>query len=109
MTLPPVYLHALGMINALGDDTAAIASALAASQSPGMGPMSMKNGDAFVGRVLAPLDIAPPAALERFDCRNNRLLLAALAVKAMDKETTEHAGDENHDALSGFSGAAPRE
>jgi 3-oxoacyl-[acyl-carrier-protein] synthase-1 len=78
MRLPPVYLRALGMINALGDETAAIASALSTSQSPGMGPMSMKNGDAFVGRVLAPLDIAPPAALERFDCRNNRLLLAAL-------------------------------
>jgi 3-oxoacyl-[acyl-carrier-protein] synthase-1 len=78
MTLPPVYLHALGMINALGNDTDAIVSALAASQSPGMGPMPMRTGDAFVGRVLAPLDIAPPAALERFDCRNNRLLLAAL-------------------------------
>jgi len=78
MTLPSVYLHALGMINALGNDTDAIVSALAASQSPGMGPMPMRTGDAFVGRVLAPLDIAPPAALERFDCRNNRLLLAAL-------------------------------
>ncbi|SAK58266.1 3-oxoacyl-ACP synthase [Caballeronia catudaia] len=78
MTPPPVYLNALGMINALGSDADAIASALAASESPGMGPMAMKNGDAFVGRVLAPLDIAPPAALERFACRNNRLLLAAL-------------------------------
>jgi len=78
MTLPSVYLHALGMINALGDDAESIASALATSQSPGMGPMPTKAGDAFVGRVLAPLDNAPPAALERFDCRNNRLLLAAL-------------------------------
>ncbi|SPB17727.1 3-oxoacyl-ACP synthase [Caballeronia novacaledonica] len=78
MTFPPVYLNALGMINALGDDTGAVAAALAASRSPGMAAMPMKNGDAFVGRVLAPLDIAPPDALVRFDCRNNRLLLAAL-------------------------------
>lgn len=34
-------------------------------------------------------------------------LIAALAVKAMDKEIAEHAGDGNHDALSGFSSAAP--
>ncbi|BAN27562.1 beta-ketoacyl-[acyl-carrier-protein] synthase family protein [Caballeronia insecticola] len=86
MTLPPVYLHALGMINALGSDTASVATGLAASQSPGMGPMTMKSGDAFVGRVLAPLDIAPPAALERFDCRNNRLLLAALELIRDDIE-----------------------
>lgn len=78
MTLPSVYLHALGMINALGNDLDAIASALATSQSPGMGPVALKSGDAFVGRVLAPLDLAVPAPLERFDCRNNRLLLAAL-------------------------------
>lgn len=79
MMLPPVYLHALGMINALGADTDSIASALAASESPGMGPMRLKSGDAFVGRVIAPLDIAPSPALARFDCRNNRMLLAALA------------------------------
>jgi 3-oxoacyl-[acyl-carrier-protein] synthase-1 len=78
VTLPSVYLHALGMVNALGGDVDSIASALAAAQSPGMGPMRTRRGDAFVGRVLAPLDIAPPASVARFDCRNNRLLLAAL-------------------------------
>ena len=79
MTLPPVYLHALGMINALGSDVDSIARALAASHSPGMGPMRCNNGDAFVGRVMQALDIAPPDALARFDCSNNRMLLAALA------------------------------
>jgi 3-oxoacyl-[acyl-carrier-protein] synthase-1 len=29
--------------------------------------------------VTAPLDLAPPDSLSRYDCRNNRLLLAALA------------------------------
>jgi 3-oxoacyl-[acyl-carrier-protein] synthase-1 len=39
----------------------------------------MRAGDAFVGRVTAPLDVAPHASLARYDCRNNRLLLAVLA------------------------------
>ncbi|WP_244816392.1 beta-ketoacyl-[acyl-carrier-protein] synthase family protein [Caballeronia sp. Lep1P3] len=78
MTLPSVYLHALGMVNALGGDVDSIATALASGESPGMGRMRMQHGDAFVGRVTGSLDIAPPVALAHFDCRNNRMLLAAL-------------------------------
>ena len=78
MTLLPVYLHALGMVNALGGDVASIVPALEAAQSPGMGLMHTGIGDAYVGRVSTPLDIALPATLKRFDCRNNRMLLAAL-------------------------------
>jgi 3-oxoacyl-[acyl-carrier-protein] synthase-1 len=78
MTLPPVYLHALGMVNALGGDVASIVLALEAAQSPGMGLMHTGIGDAYVGRVSTPLDTALPATLKRFDCRNNRMLLAAL-------------------------------
>ena len=33
MTLPPVYLHALGMVNALGGDVASIVPALAAARA----------------------------------------------------------------------------
>jgi 3-oxoacyl-[acyl-carrier-protein] synthase-1 len=44
-----------------------------------MGVARVGNGEpAFVGRVSAPLDRAPPPALARYDCRNNRLLLLAL-------------------------------
>ncbi|MDY7800975.1 beta-ketoacyl-[acyl-carrier-protein] synthase family protein [Burkholderia stagnalis] len=74
-----VYLHALGMVNALGGNVDEIADALRDGVSPGMGHASADGGDAFAGRVLTPLDIAPPDALAHFDCRNNRLLLAALA------------------------------
>ncbi|KVZ05943.1 beta-ketoacyl-[acyl-carrier-protein] synthase family protein [Burkholderia stagnalis] len=74
-----VYLHALGMVNALGGNVDEIAGALRDGVSPGMGHASADGGDAFAGRVLTPLDIAPPDALAHFDCRNNRLLLAALA------------------------------
>jgi len=80
MKLPHVYLHALGMVNALGADTAAIAAALATGVSPGMGRVAFggEHG-AYVGRAQASLALAPPAHLARYDCRNNRLLLAALA------------------------------
>jgi 3-oxoacyl-[acyl-carrier-protein] synthase-1 len=76
---PRIYLHALGMINALGDDVEAIAAALANGRAPGMGPIETRAGTRFAGRVTAPLKLAPPAALAAYDCRNNRLLLAALA------------------------------
>lgn len=78
MKAPSVYLHALGMINALGNGLDAIVPALAAAHAPGMANAHTGIGEAFVGSVLAPLDLAPPAALARYDCRNNRLLLAAL-------------------------------
>jgi 3-oxoacyl-[acyl-carrier-protein] synthase-1 len=79
MNAPRVYLHALGMINALGGDIDAILPALNAGVAMGMGTMHTGIGEAFVGSVTAPLDLAPPASLARYDCRNNRLLLAALA------------------------------
>jgi len=76
---PPVYLHALGMINALGGDVESIVAALARADAPGMGPLDTRTGRVFAARVTTPLDLAPPPALAAFDCRNNRLLLAALA------------------------------
>jgi len=79
MKAPSVYLHALGMINALGGDLDSIVPALAASDARGMTTVHTGIGDAFVGSVVTPLELAPPAHLARYDCRNNRLLLAALA------------------------------
>ncbi|CAB3765502.1 beta-ketoacyl-[acyl-carrier-protein] synthase family protein [Paraburkholderia humisilvae] len=75
----PVYLHAPGMINALGHDVESIAHALAAGHAQGMTMMRTGIGDMLVGRVMDPLEIAPPETLARYDCRNNRILLAALA------------------------------
>jgi 3-oxoacyl-[acyl-carrier-protein] synthase-1 len=79
MNPPRVYLHALGLINALGGSVDSIVPALAAGVAPGMGTIHTGIGDAFVGSVTAPLNLAPPESLARYDCRNNRLLLAALA------------------------------
>ncbi|MFT4507986.1 beta-ketoacyl-[acyl-carrier-protein] synthase family protein [Caballeronia sp. 15711] len=79
MNGPRVYLHALGMINALGDTIDTIVPALAAGIAPGMRTIHTGIGDTFAGSVIAPLTLAPPDSLARYDCRNNRLLLAALA------------------------------
>ncbi|KGB90265.1 hypothetical protein DM81_888 [Burkholderia multivorans] len=78
-TRTPVYLSAPGMINALGATTEDIVAALRTGTAPGMGPRSDVAGGGWVGRAVSTLDIAPPASLAHFDCRNNRLLLAALA------------------------------
>jgi len=79
MKAPSVYLHALGMINALGGDLDSIVPALAVGDARGMASVHTGIGDAFVGSVVTPLELAPSADLARYDCRNNRLLLAALA------------------------------
>ncbi|MCA8227652.1 beta-ketoacyl-[acyl-carrier-protein] synthase family protein [Burkholderia vietnamiensis] len=78
-TRTTVYLSAPGMINALGATTDAIVDALGRGVAPGMAPRADAPAGGWVGRVTAPLECAPPAALAHFDCRNNRLLLAALA------------------------------
>ena len=79
MNAPRVYLHSLGLINALGGNVDSIVPALAAGVAPGMATIHTGIGDAFVGSVTVPLDLAPRESLARYDCRNNRLLLAALA------------------------------
>jgi 3-oxoacyl-[acyl-carrier-protein] synthase I len=95
MRAPSVYLHALGMINALGGNVDEIVPALAATHAPGMANVHTGIGDAFAGSVLAPLDLAPRADLARYDCRNNRLLLAALAqiAPAIDAARERYGAD----------------
>ncbi|NTY36330.1 beta-ketoacyl-[acyl-carrier-protein] synthase family protein [Burkholderia diffusa] len=91
-TQAPVYLSALGMVNALGGSVDEIAAALRTGVSPGMGPHAAEPSRGWVGQVRSPLDIAPPARLTHFDCRNNRLLLAALAqiAPAVDAVVARH-------------------
>jgi 3-oxoacyl-[acyl-carrier-protein] synthase-1 len=80
MSVMRCYLNALGMINALGDDLDAIAGALARADTSGIVTVQIGPGEsqALVGSVRGALDLAPPPALAHFDCRNNRLLLAAV-------------------------------
>ncbi len=79
MTTATVYLHAMGMVNSLGADLDTITRALTAAHAPGTGLMLRQGREVFVAQVTTPLERAPSGALARYDCRNNRLLLAALS------------------------------
>jgi 3-oxoacyl-[acyl-carrier-protein] synthase-1 len=94
----PVYLHALGMVNALGHDADAVRHAVIAAKaddSSGMGAIATAQGQVYVGAVTTPLDHAPSSELARFDCRHNRLLLAALAqiAPAIDAARADFGAD----------------
>ncbi|TVT46859.1 MAG: beta-ketoacyl-[acyl-carrier-protein] synthase family protein [Denitromonas halophila] len=77
---PLITLPALGLVNALGHDTASVSHALFRGDTTGM---VRENGwlpqrAARVGRARIPDLPALPAELAHYDSRNNRLLLAAL-------------------------------
>jgi 3-oxoacyl-[acyl-carrier-protein] synthase-1 len=77
---PPVFLSALGLVNALGAGCDEVRAHLLAGDTSGMVRETgwvATGGDALVGKVRAELPRVP-AHLARYDCRNNRLLLAAL-------------------------------
>ncbi|HNE26484.1 MAG TPA: beta-ketoacyl-[acyl-carrier-protein] synthase family protein [Pseudomonadales bacterium] len=67
-------LSALGLINALGSSKEEVLNHFLSGCAPGM----QAQNNFWTGRVTATLP-AVPKALTMFDCRNNRLLLAALA------------------------------
>ena len=73
------YLHALGIVNALGSDQAAVRRGLYAGSTAGM----QARADFIPGRevrvgVVAAEPTGLEAGLERFASRNNRLLRAAV-------------------------------
>lgn len=77
----PVHLSALGLVNALGNSREEVRGRLLAGDGSGMVRESgwLTSGEeALVGKVRGALPTVPNN-LARFDCRNNRLLLAALA------------------------------
>ena len=67
-------LSALGILNALGDSKQTVLDNFLSGTANGM----QKNEAMWTGKVTAALP-AIPEALAQFNCRNNRLLLAALA------------------------------
>lgn len=92
---PTAYLAALGIVNALGHSVSEVRERLLAGATDGMARESgwlANGGEALVGRVPGELPKVP-ANLARFDCRNNRLLLAALAqINADVTRTIEQFG-----------------
>ena len=73
------YLHELGIVCALGAGRDQVLRAMLAGDQSGMIRTDAFSPDApcFVGRVDAPLPTLPQS-FGRYECRNNRLLLAAL-------------------------------
>ncbi len=74
------YLSALGLINALGSGRSEVCGRLLAGDSSGMVMETgwLQAGESRVGRARGALVDVPPA-FARYRCRNNQLLLAALA------------------------------
>ena len=74
-----LQLSALGIVNALGQGKRVVADRLFGDAGSALIPRDdlIPGATAWVGAVTAPLPEIP-AALQRYDCRNNRLALAAL-------------------------------
>lgn len=85
---PRLGLQTLGIVTPLGSGKADVAQALVADSRKGLATRSdlVLEREVHVGAVTAPLpDI--PADLAAFDCRNNRLMLAALQEIAEEIES----------------------
>ena len=77
--MTPVYLNALGIINALGDDAAQVREGLMAGNTAGM----RRREDLIPGRAVRAGTVttalaALPGEFAAYDSRNNRLLTEAL-------------------------------
>ncbi|MEM0672517.1 MULTISPECIES: beta-ketoacyl-[acyl-carrier-protein] synthase family protein [Dickeya] len=75
-----IYIHSVGLLNALGDDADDIVGNLMAGRAPGMRPDDrwlLQGKTCWTGNVLATLPTIPPS-LAVHNSRNNQLLLAAL-------------------------------
>lgn len=73
-----IYLSDLGIINALGEGKTAVLNGLLGEDQSGMLPTGrlLTGRESLVATVREPLD-ALPAEFSDYDCRNNRLLVAA--------------------------------
>ena len=74
-----LYLSDLGIINALGSGKTAVLNGLLQEDQSGMlptGPL-LTGRESLVGTVTEPLEALPPDFSD-YDCRNNRLLVAAV-------------------------------
>lgn len=74
------FITAVGLANALGEGRDAVREGLLAGDTSGMVLEEgwAPDGPVRIGRVAAALPPLPPGN-ERYDCRNNRLMLLALA------------------------------
>lgn len=100
-----IYLNELGLVNALGSDKESILSGLRKGISSGMKKNTslLDTGTTYIGQVEMDLPLIP-RELKAYDCRNNRLLLAALnQIKTVLSETVERYGADRVGVVIGTS------
>ncbi|MET1026304.1 MAG: beta-ketoacyl-[acyl-carrier-protein] synthase family protein [Dongiaceae bacterium] len=80
MTSAALGIQAVGIVSPIGGDRKTVAAALAAGTRAGLMPRSdlVPEKTVYVGAIREDLP-AIPADLAVYDCRNNRVMLAALA------------------------------
>lgn len=90
------YLHALGIVNALGEDAASVRKGLYAGSTAGM----RERDDLVAGRSVRVGEVIPDlpaieAGMPVYDSRNNRLLRAAIAQihPAIEAAVARHGAD----------------
>jgi 3-oxoacyl-[acyl-carrier-protein] synthase-1 len=90
------YLHALGIVNALGEDAASVRKGLYAGSTAGMGERDdlVAGRSVRVGEVVMDLPRIE-AGMSVYDSRNNRLLRAAITQirPAIDAAVARHGAD----------------
>src|SRR3954464_1859462 len=105
MTRARLYLSGLGIANALGEGREQVRERLLAGDFSGMRLEQgwLPSGAARLGRVRAELPPLP-AGNERFECRNNRLLLLAAAqMREVIERAIERFGRERIGVVLGTS------
>jgi len=99
------YIATVGLANALGEGCDAVRAGLLAGDTSGMMLEEgwVPGGAVRVGRVVAELPQLPPGN-ERFDCRNNRLMLLALEqIRDAVARTLERVGPQRLGIVLGTS------
>jgi 3-oxoacyl-[acyl-carrier-protein] synthase-1 len=77
MTIATAYLHDVGIVCALGCDKPNVLHGWLEGRNPQ--PQTLSCGEVFIPAMAVQADLPLiPHRLSRYDCRNNRLLLAAL-------------------------------
>jgi 3-oxoacyl-[acyl-carrier-protein] synthase I len=107
MTSVRCFINALGIVNALGNGSEAVASALFAGDSSGMVLEEgwLPGAPARIGRVTAELP-ALPEGYGLFECRNNKLALLALEqIRAPLAAAVARVGPERFGVVIGTSTA----
>jgi 3-oxoacyl-[acyl-carrier-protein] synthase-1 len=105
--MQPLLLSAYTMTSCLGRGLAPTRAALAASRS-GLAPCRFETAalDTFVGEIPGVDDVAMPAGLERFDCRNNRAAELGLTQDAFDRAVEDAARRHGRDRIGVFIGTS---